>query len=81
LGLAGVSSAEAGVIAIIMRVLTWALALLGGVVFLVRTMRARHEPSDRGRGGGARPAAGRMPEVVEPVDVEQDFAVTLPVID
>lgn len=81
LGLAGVSSAEAGVIAIIMRVLTWALALLGGVVFLVRTMRARHEPSDRGRGGGARPAAGRMPEIVEPVDVEQDFAVTLPVVD
>jgi hypothetical protein len=40
LGLAGVGGAEAGVIAIIMRVLTWAHALLGGIVFLSRTVRA-----------------------------------------
>jgi len=43
LGLGGVGSAEAGVIAIIMRVLTWALALVGGLVFLARTMSARAE--------------------------------------
>ncbi len=80
LGLAGVSSAEAGVIAIIMRVLTWALALLGGLVFLVRTVRAR-SGGDQGRGGGSRPATARTPQVVEPVEAEQDFAVTLPVVD
>jgi len=40
LGLAEVGSAEAGVIAIIMRVLTWGLALLGGAVFLSRTLRS-----------------------------------------
>lgn len=39
LGLASVGSAEAGVIAIIMRVLTWGHALLGGIVFLSRTIR------------------------------------------
>ena len=41
LGLVGVGSAEAGVIAIIMRVLTWAHALLGGAVFIQRTMARR----------------------------------------
>jgi uncharacterized protein (TIRG00374 family) len=55
LGLAGVGQTEAGLIAIIMRVLTWALALLGGVVYLIRTLRARSDqtppapPTDRGR--------------------------------
>jgi len=55
LGLAGVGRTEAGLIAIIMRVLTWALGLLGGVVYLVRTLRARSDqtppapPTDRGR--------------------------------
>ncbi|NDJ74681.1 MAG: flippase-like domain-containing protein [Chloroflexi bacterium] len=36
LGLADVGSAEAGVIAIIMRVLTWGHALVGGIVFMTR---------------------------------------------
>jgi len=39
LGLVDVNSAAAGVIAIIMRVLTWGLALLGGIVFLSRTVK------------------------------------------
>ena len=39
LGLVGVSSGAAGVIAIIMRVLTWGHAFVGGVVFLSRTLR------------------------------------------
>jgi len=39
LGLVGVSSGAAGVIAIIMRVLTWGHAFVGGVVFLLRTLR------------------------------------------
>lgn len=38
LGLAGVSSGSAGVVAIIMRVLTWGHALLGGIVYLGRTL-------------------------------------------
>ncbi|WP_119068342.1 lysylphosphatidylglycerol synthase transmembrane domain-containing protein [Aggregatilinea lenta] len=41
LGLAGVGSAEAGMIALIMRVLTWGHALLGGIVFLSRSVRTR----------------------------------------
>lgn len=47
LGLAGVGHSEAGVVAIIMRVLTWGLALLGGLVFLLRTLSSpenRHRP-------------------------------------
>jgi uncharacterized protein (TIRG00374 family) len=40
LGLIGVGQVDAGVIAIIMRVLTWGHALLGGIVFLVRTLRS-----------------------------------------
>lgn len=55
LGLAGVGQVEAGLIAIIMRVLTWGLALLGGVVYLARLLQARSDqtppapPSDRGQ--------------------------------
>jgi len=45
LGLAGVGSVEAGVTAIIMRVLTWALALLGGAVYIGRTFSA--SPKDK----------------------------------
>ncbi len=41
LGLVSVGRAEAGVIAIIMRVLVWAQAMLGGLVFFQRTLRAR----------------------------------------
>jgi uncharacterized membrane protein YbhN (UPF0104 family) len=47
LGLAGVAHSEAGVIAIIMRVLTWGLALLGGLVFLLRTLHS--SPDERKR--------------------------------
>jgi uncharacterized protein (TIRG00374 family) len=47
LGLAGVGHSEAGVIAIIMRVLTWGLALLGGLVFLLRTLHS--SPDERQR--------------------------------
>lgn len=39
LGLVGVSSGAAGVIAIIMRALTWGHAMLGGLIFLMRTLR------------------------------------------
>jgi hypothetical protein len=57
LGLAGVGQVEAGLIAIIMRVLTWGLALLGGVVYLARVLQARSDqappspPTDRGQRG------------------------------
>jgi hypothetical protein len=43
--LVGVGSAEAGVTAIIMRALVWALALLGGVVYIGRTFGA--SPKDK----------------------------------
>jgi uncharacterized protein (TIRG00374 family) len=43
LGLIDVSSSAAGVSAIIMRVLIWALALLGGIVYIARTFRATPE--------------------------------------
>jgi len=46
LGLAGVGHSEAGVVAIIMRVLIWGLALLGGLVFLMRTLSS---PENRNR--------------------------------
>jgi uncharacterized protein (TIRG00374 family) len=45
LGLAGVGSAEAGMIALIMRVLTWGHALLGGIVFLGRSVRTTSKDS------------------------------------
>ncbi len=45
LGLAGVSRPEAGVIALIMRVLTWGHALLGGIVFLSRSVRTTAKDS------------------------------------
>lgn len=38
LGLINVPATEAGVIAIILRVLMWALAMVGGVVFVLRTL-------------------------------------------
>ncbi|NLX11793.1 MAG: flippase-like domain-containing protein [Chloroflexi bacterium] len=43
LGLAGVGSGSAGVIAIIMRGLTWGHALLGGLVFLSRTVQSTQD--------------------------------------
>lgn len=43
LGLIGVGSASAGVIAIIMRVLTWGHAMVGGVVYMARTLHAPAE--------------------------------------
>ena len=43
LGMIGVGQVDAGVIAIIMRVLTWGHALLGGIVYLVRTLRSTHK--------------------------------------
>ncbi|MBN1200356.1 MAG: flippase-like domain-containing protein [Anaerolineae bacterium] len=47
LGLASVGSTEAGVIAIIMRVLTWGHALLGGLIFLSRTVSAPKDQTAR----------------------------------
>jgi uncharacterized protein (TIRG00374 family) len=40
LSLVDVDNGVAGILAIIMRVLTWGLAMLGGVVFLYRTLRS-----------------------------------------
>lgn len=45
LGLAGVGRPEAGMIALIMRVLTWGHALLGGIVFLSRSVRTPSKDS------------------------------------
>lgn len=66
LGLAGVGRTEAGVIAIIMRVLTWALALVGGAVYVVRALRARPNqtppppPNRSRRSDDRRPAPARV---------------------
>jgi uncharacterized membrane protein YbhN (UPF0104 family) len=48
LGMIGVPNTAAGVIAIIMRVLVWGLALLGGIVFMLRTIgvTSEDEPPD-----------------------------------
>jgi uncharacterized protein (TIRG00374 family) len=48
LGLVGVDNAQAGVVAIITRVLMWGLALVGGIIFLARTMRARSRAAAAG---------------------------------
>ncbi len=80
LGLAGVNSAEAGVIAIIMRVLTWALALVGGVVFLARTMSARAEVA-RQPGGGGKLAVGHAPDSPAAADAEPEQPVGLSTAD
>ncbi len=85
LGLAGVSGSEAGVIAIIMRVLTWALAMVGGIVFMARTIAARAGDDDGDPGGGR--AAGRG--IVKrragtyrlPVDGDPDEPITVPLGD
>lgn len=78
LGLAGVSSGEASVIAIIMRVLTWALALVGGVVFLARTVSSRSEGP---RGGGSRPPSKHVPALADERDLEQEQPARLPTAD
>lgn len=46
LGLIGVGGAGAGVIALIMRVLTWGHALVGGLVFMIRTLQAPAEENE-----------------------------------
>jgi hypothetical protein len=69
LGMIGVPNTAAGVIAIIMRVLVWGLALLGGVVFMLRTISARSEdepPPDQ------QPPEDRHTDQVEP---PPEFAV------
>jgi len=78
LGLAGVSSGEASVIAIIMRVLTWALALVGGVVFLARTVSSRSEGP---RGDAASPPAERVPVFADEPDLERERPASLPTAD
>ncbi len=62
LGQVEVTQVEAGVIAIIMRVLTWALAMLGGAVFLWRTLSAqqRRERLRRLRAVRLTPVPGRI---------------------
>lgn len=63
LGLVGVSSGAAGVIAIIMRALTWGHAVVGGMVFLTRTLRRAPVEAPVIAGGAAeRPRAKRSPE-------------------
>ena len=78
LGQAGVSRGEASVIAIIMRVLTWALALVGGIVFLARTVSSRSEGP---RGGAGRPPAERVLAFGDELDLEQEQPVSLPTAD
>jgi uncharacterized protein (TIRG00374 family) len=43
LGLIGVANVAAGVIALIVRVMDWTRALLGGIVFLIRTLRGERK--------------------------------------
>lgn len=58
LGLIGVGNVSAGVIALIVRVMEWARALIGGVIFLRRTLNAEREnrkPPDQPPHSGQRP--------------------------
>ena len=75
LGLVSVDQAEAGVIAIIMRVLVWAQAMLGGLVFMRRTLRARSAaggvaPLAAARGDGHGPA-GIIPPAADTEDAPE----------
>ena len=84
LGLAKVGSVEAGVVAIITRVLTWGLALLGGLVFLWRTLQAQsakdRQPPSSPSGGSARRNGHepRLADLLEHEDTRQDDMVGLP---
>jgi uncharacterized protein (TIRG00374 family) len=91
LGLVGVSNAGAGVIALIVRVMDWSRALMGGIVFLFRTLRTEHEdhqppgqppPSDGQRGEGpARPTPSRdgsSQEGLLPGDMVPDETAQVP---
>ena len=72
LGLAGVGQTEAGVIAIIMRVLSWLLAMVGGVVYMVRTLRARPDkmpPRQPPPTGGRRDRRFITPEDADSTEV------------
>ncbi len=62
LGLIGVGSASAGVIALIVRVMDWGRALIGGVVFLRRTLvaeREKRKPPDLPSSSDGRHGDGR----------------------
>jgi hypothetical protein len=91
LGLIGVASAAAGVIALIVRVMDWSRALLGGIVFLVRTLRTQREKreppdlipasSDHHDGGPRRPVLsgdGSPADALHPGDMVPDESVGVP---
>jgi uncharacterized protein (TIRG00374 family) len=94
LGLIGVNNAAAGVIALIVRVMDWSRALVGGVVFLSRTVRAerahRQPPdqppsSDGHHGGGpSRPDPSRdgsPSDALQPGDMVPDESVGVPSVN
>jgi uncharacterized protein (TIRG00374 family) len=94
LGLIGIANAAAGVIALIVRVLDWSRALLGGIVFLIRTLRTEREnrkppdqppPSDGHHGGGpSRPDPsrdGRPSDALHPGDMVPDESVGIPSVN
>jgi uncharacterized protein (TIRG00374 family) len=91
LGLIGVANAAAGVIALIVRVMDWSRALLGGIVFLVRTLRTQREKreppdqippsSDHHDGGPRRPDPSRdgsPADALHPGDMVPDESVGVP---
>jgi uncharacterized protein (TIRG00374 family) len=91
LGLIGVANVAAGVIALIVRVMDWTRALLGGIVFLSRTLRTEREkrkppdqrpPSDGHHGEGpARPDSspdGPPVDALYPGDMVPEESVGIP---
>jgi len=72
LGLVRVDQGPAGVLAIIMRVLTWGLALVGGLVYMVRSVRARAgEPPDDSGGAGRPGDDGHVPALARETAQEE----------
>ncbi len=88
LGLIGVANSAAGVIALIVRVMDWGRALLGGIVFLFRTLRAEREnrhlpPPSNGHHGGELPRPtpsrdGSPSDALHPGDLVPDESVGIP---
>jgi uncharacterized protein (TIRG00374 family) len=92
LGLIGVANVAAGVIALIVRVMDWTRALMGGIVFLVRTLytdREEPKPPDHPSNGphGEEPVRpepsrdGSPVDALHPGDMVPDESVGIPSVN
>jgi uncharacterized protein (TIRG00374 family) len=93
LGLIGVANVAAGVIALIVRVMDWTRAMMGGIVFLVRTLRGERKklkppdqppPTNGHHGDGTRPAPSRdgsPADALHPGDMVPDESVGIPSVN